>query len=234
MLPKNTERWKCCFIYYILCVVYPILWDVAASYVIKFEEILQCFAPCVLISIWVRFFILSFKKWGRRIFSNCRAPPSGLDFAIYQPEKSRLEDYLMKEINLRDYYPFYTRDKIVEVPDEVADLLREYALLEEAYRIRTYRHKAYYSLDYDKNVERDILYVQPTLFEILEGHRMTELVYKGLAALPEKQKQRIYAHYFLGMSIAEIARKEKCAFMSVKESIERGLRRLEKILEKDL
>ena len=25
----------------------------------------------------------------------------------------------MKEINLRDYYPFYTQDMIVEVPDEV-------------------------------------------------------------------------------------------------------------------
>ena len=26
----------------------------------------------------------------------------------------------MKEINLREYYPFYTQDVIVEVPDEVA------------------------------------------------------------------------------------------------------------------
>ena len=25
----------------------------------------------------------------------------------------------MKEINLREYYPFYTQDVIVEVPDEV-------------------------------------------------------------------------------------------------------------------
>lgn len=49
----------------------------------------------------------------------------------------------MKEINLRDYYPFYTNDLTVEVPDEVADLLREYTLLEEAYRIRTYRYKAF-------------------------------------------------------------------------------------------
>lgn len=34
----------------------------------------------------------------------------------------------MKKINLRDYYPFYTTDTIVEVPDEVADLLHEYLL----------------------------------------------------------------------------------------------------------
>ena len=46
----------------------------------------------------------------------------------------------MKKINLRDYYPYYTQDMIVEVPDEVALLLREYMLLEEAYRIRTYRY----------------------------------------------------------------------------------------------
>lgn len=39
----------------------------------------------------------------------------------------------MKEINLRDYYPFYTTDTIVEVPDEVADLLYQYKLNEAAY-----------------------------------------------------------------------------------------------------
>ena len=54
----------------------------------------------------------------------------------------------MKKINLRDYYPFYTTDTIVEVPDEVADLLHEYKLNEAAYILRTYRHKAYFSLDY--------------------------------------------------------------------------------------
>ena len=53
----------------------------------------------------------------------------------------------MKKINLRDYYPYYTQDMIVEVPDEVADILREYKLAEAAYFLRTYRHKAYYSLD---------------------------------------------------------------------------------------
>ena len=34
----------------------------------------------------------------------------------------------MKKINLRDYYPYYTQDMLVEVPDEVADILREYKL----------------------------------------------------------------------------------------------------------
>lgn len=139
----------------------------------------------------------------------------------------------MKKINLRDYYPFYTTDVIVEVPDEVADLLREYALLEEAYRIRTYRYRAYYSLDYDGNIERDIALAQPSLMDIIEQRRMTEQLYKALAKLSEKQYRRIYAHFFLGMSISEIARADGCTFMSVKESIERGLKQLGKIFEKN-
>ena len=104
----------------------------------------------------------------------------------------------MKEINLRDYYPFYTQDIIVEVPDEVALLLREYMLLEEAYRIRTYRYKAFYSLDRDEGIEHEILQKPINPEEILEQRQMTESLYKGLAMLPEKQRQRIYAHFFLG------------------------------------
>lgn len=134
----------------------------------------------------------------------------------------------MKEINLRDYYPFCTQDVIVEVPDEVALLLREYMLLEEAYRIRTYRYKAFYSLDRDEGIEREILQKPITPAEILEQRQMTEALYKGLAMLPEKQRQRIYAHFFLGMSKADIAKAEGTHKSRITRSIEAGLRRLEK------
>lgn len=140
----------------------------------------------------------------------------------------------MKEINLRDYYPFYTTDMIVEVPDEVADLLREYALLEEAYRIRTYRYRAFYSLDYDGNTERDIASTQPSPLEILEKKYTSELIYKGLATLPDKQRERIYAHYFLGVSQAAIAREEGISARNVRLSISRGLKKLEKFLREFL
>ena len=43
----------------------------------------------------------------------------------------------MKEINLREYYPVYTQNVIVEVPDEVADLLRELKLADAASGLRT-------------------------------------------------------------------------------------------------
>lgn len=53
----------------------------------------------------------------------------------------------MAIINLRDYYPFYTSDCFMEVSEEVAEMFKEFDRKEAAYRLRTYRHKAYYSLD---------------------------------------------------------------------------------------
>lgn len=139
----------------------------------------------------------------------------------------------MKKINLRDYYPYYTQDMIVEVPDEVALLLREYMLLEEAYRIRTYRYKAFYSLDRDEGIEREILQKPLNPAEIWEQRQMTELIYKGLSKLPVKQRQRIYAHFFLGMSKADIAKAEGTHKSRITRSIEAGLR-LGQLLYHDL
>ena len=127
----------------------------------------------------------------------------------------------MKEINLRDYYPFYTQDVIVEVPDEVADLLRELKLADAAF-----------SLDYDVNVERDALVVVLTPADILEQKEENDRLYQAIASLPEKQRNRITSHFLLGMSISEIAKSEGSGASSVHEGIQRGLRRLKKILKK--
>ena len=60
----------------------------------------------------------------------------------------------MAIINLRDYYPFYTSDCFMEVSEEVAEMFKEFERKEAAYRLRTYRHKAYYSLDRDDGLDR--------------------------------------------------------------------------------
>ena len=139
----------------------------------------------------------------------------------------------MKQINLKEYYPFYTTDTIVEVPDEVADILRAYKLRDEAYRIYTYRHKAYFSLDFGDGIEYEALVDQKSPADIYEQHRVTEMIYKGLATLSEKQRHRIYAHYFLGMSQTEIARVENCSKISVHQSINRGLKQLQEYFLKN-
>ena len=65
----------------------------------------------------------------------------------------------MTTINLRDYYPFYTQDHLIDVPDEVAALFSEFEHREAAYRLRTYRHKAYFSLDCNDGIEHEAVFV---------------------------------------------------------------------------
>lgn len=139
----------------------------------------------------------------------------------------------MQRINLRDYYPFYTSDSFIDVPDEVAAMLQEFDRHEAAYHMRTYRHKAFYSLDRDEGIQRDILFVDTLPDEFYE-HKMTmEQLYSALAFLPGKQAKRIYAHYFLGLSKAAIARTEHVSRITVGQSITRGLQSLKLYLEKN-
>ena len=74
-------------------------------------------------------------------------------------------------------------------------LCAEYQRKEVAYRRRTYRHKAYLSLDYGDDIEREAVLFTPTLQEIVERHLEEERVYQAISSLPEKQRQRVYAHY---------------------------------------
>lgn len=138
----------------------------------------------------------------------------------------------MREINLGDYYPHYTTDKIVEVPDEVFAILEDFRLSEAACHLRTYRHKAFYSLDYGDDIEREALVLVLSPLEIIEQQEEIRQLHEAIASLPDKQRSRITAHYFLGLSITEIARQEHSAVSSVHEGIKRGLHRMKKFFEK--
>lgn len=137
----------------------------------------------------------------------------------------------MKKINLRAYYPFYTQDCFVDVPDEVAELFAEFEHKEAAYRLRTYRHKAYYSLDREDGIEHEALFVALSPWELYERKVTTQELEAALASLPQKQADRIYAHFILGASKAEIARAEGVSEKVVRSSINRGLCSMEKFLK---
>ena len=138
----------------------------------------------------------------------------------------------MKVINLRDIYPHYTQDCFVEVTDEVADLFSEFDHKEAAYRLRTYRHKAYYSLDRNDGIEHEALFVALSPHELYERKVTMQELHAAISRLPDKQAKRIYAHFILGMTKKDIARAEGVHEKVVRVAIERGLRSLEKILKK--
>ncbi|HAP8827535.1 TPA: sigma-70 family RNA polymerase sigma factor [Enterococcus faecium] len=139
----------------------------------------------------------------------------------------------MKIINLRDIYPHYTQDCFVEVTDEVADLFSEFDHKEAAYRLRTYRHKAYYSLDRNDGIEHEALFVALSPHELYERKVTMQELHAAISRLPNKQAKRIYAHFILGMSVTDIARAEGVAKSRVSDSIRR-LRNMEKILRNKL
>ena len=137
----------------------------------------------------------------------------------------------MAIINLRDYYPFYTSYCFMEVSEEIADMFKEFDRKEAAYRLRTYRHKAYYSLDRDDGLEHEAVFVALSPHELYEQKVTMQELHAAISSLPDKQAKRIYAHFILGMSKRAIARAEGVDEKVVRVAIERGLRNLEKFLK---
>ena len=137
----------------------------------------------------------------------------------------------MKTINLRDYYPFYHNDLFIEVSDEVAVALQEAERQERNYLRRVVYNKAFYSLDAGDGIEQTALFRAMSHCEIYERKMTMEQLYAALDALPDKQGRRLYAHYILGVPQTEIARAEGVGLTAVNNSIERGLRNMEKMLK---
>lgn len=138
----------------------------------------------------------------------------------------------MATINLRDYYPFYQQDMFVEVSDEVAGQLSAWERDESAYIRKRARHRAFYSLDCDDGIEHLALFSSITPEEHYECKMSYGQLYSAISKLPHKQARRIYAHFILGISQAEIGRKEGVSRKAVSLSIFYGLQRLKKILRK--
>lgn len=137
----------------------------------------------------------------------------------------------MKRINLKDYYDHISIDTYINVPDEVYDIFEAYRKAEQAYQSKRHYHKAYYSLDRDDGIEYRALFVSLSPDEIYERKLTSEQLHAAIATLPDKQAKRIYAHFFLGMSKAVIAKSEGVNKSQVTRSINKGLSHIEKYLK---
>ena len=141
----------------------------------------------------------------------------------------------MKTINLREYYPtIYRRDHLISLPDAVASALHEGKTSEVAYQVRVFRNKAYYSLEWAEARGELPTSTAADPYTLLAANYEKEQLYQALASLSDKQRQRVYAHFFLGMSYSRIARLENVRECSIRESIRRALRSMEKFLQKNL
>lgn len=137
----------------------------------------------------------------------------------------------MTKINLRDYYQFYKYDFFIEVSEELTELFGLFERKDHADFERRRIHKAYYSLDADDGIGRDIVLLVLSPQEIYERKVDNQELYAAINSLPEKQAKRIYAHFFLGMSITQIAQIEGVNKCQISRSIKKSVKNIEKFIK---
>lgn len=119
----------------------------------------------------------------------------------------------------------------MEVTDEIKAVFQEEKRREAAYDRQKYRYKAHYSLDRGDGIEHDALLRPSTPEMVLEEKQQKEQLYYAVMNLPKLEAKRIYARYYLGMSVSEIARAEGVNKSRISESIKYGLKHLSKIFK---
>lgn len=119
----------------------------------------------------------------------------------------------------------------VEVSEKVYQAFDEFEL-DDISQIHKFRKHIEHSEVYDESLFNRALNVPISVEEQVEQNIMVEQLKCAINQLSEVQKRRIKMYYFDDMKLREIAEKEGCSIMSVKDSINIGLKKLEQILQK--
>ena len=136
----------------------------------------------------------------------------------------------MAIVNLRKhYYPLYTKDTFVEVPDEVAAVMEECRLYENRQEGRkSYYHV--YSMDCSPGIENHAMFLVQSpedliIREIDEAAEELLLAHlaEAITHLSPTQARRLRAYYLGGLTQQQIADRERVHNSNVCLSIRRGL-----------
>jgi len=137
----------------------------------------------------------------------------------------------MVTINLRKYYPWYTQDEFVEVPDVVAAELLVDRRYQKSYE-RRMRYNKIFSIDEEAEMNKSSIFNTTNSPDVLlEMKERYCRLCRALNALPEIQGRRIEAHYFHGKSQSAIAKSEGVTRNAVNISIVKGLGTMKEVLK---
>lgn len=136
----------------------------------------------------------------------------------------------MKMIILNDYYPHLTERITMEVSDEIAVTLSTGGRLGDSYKRRKREHDEC-SLDSTPGFEADVTFPPLTPEQVMVNRENRAAIHAAIDQLPPIQARRVYAHYILGISRADLARAEGVGISRISGSIDRGLLNLKNILE---
>lgn len=139
----------------------------------------------------------------------------------------------MKYIDLRKEYP-HLDSTYSEYPVsyKIDAMFEQCRLAGQALEKRRRRNGDVVSLESEQGVEAHILERVPSPEEETMQHIQNEELYKAMRAIPKKQADRIYAYYFMDMTLEEIAAADGTSVQAIYYSIQAGKKNLKKILEK--
>jgi len=120
----------------------------------------------------------------------------------------------------------------IEVSKEIYEAFNRFEL-DDLKELNEYdRHLEHLEL-YENDLYKKSVLKSKSTEDIVEEINDFNRVKKALNSLTEVQKRRIKLYYFYDLKLREIAATDKCSIMSVKNSIDTGIKKLEKILKKD-
>ena len=138
----------------------------------------------------------------------------------------------MKFIDLRKEYPHLDSTySTYPVSYKIDAMFEEYRLAEQALEKRKIRNGDVVSLDSEPGVEAHVMERVAGPEEEVVQHIQNEELYKALRSIPRKQADRIYAYYFMDMTLEEIANTEDTTIQAIYYSIQTGKKNLKQILK---
>ncbi len=146
----------------------------------------------------------------------------------------------MAIINLkRYYYPIYTRDTFMEVPDEVAAVLEEERRIARREDSKKYYHKVY-SLDASIGMDNHTMFFIPSAEDVLisveeqaNEDLLLDRLEEALTHLTPTQARRLHARFALKKKLREIAESEGVSESCAGETIRNAIQKLQKHFKKN-
>ena len=146
----------------------------------------------------------------------------------------------MATINLRKhYYPLYTKDTFIEVPDEVAAVMEECRLYENRQEGRkSYYHV--YSMDCSPGIENHVMFLVQSPEDLIireiddaAEELLLERLTEAITHLSPTQARRLYARFALKKTFREIAADEGISGSCACDSVTGALKKLQKFFAKN-
>lgn len=157
---------------------------------------------------------------------------------MIKPKRRRKKDnpYTLDYTNNKYIISFKDINGIIhsiEVEESIYDAFDKFEL-EDLKEINEYDRHIEHSEIYENNLYARALYKPVSLEELFTQKLEYDELKNAIDQLSKIQKRRIIMYYFEDKTLREIAGIEHCQIMSVKESIDAGIKKIKKILKNTL